>query len=82
MSEEPIVTLDVRDQLRAGGEPFGRIMDAVAQLSPHQSLRLLATFEPHPLFAHLATLGFAHQTTKMAEDDWEVLFTRSTEKGE
>ena len=43
------LTLDVRPELRNGGEPFARIMQAVGDLAPGQALRLLATFEPIPL---------------------------------
>ena len=38
--------LDVRPILRAGGEPFSAIMEAVNGLAAGQSFRLLATFEP------------------------------------
>jgi len=57
MSEAPPLMLDVRPELRAGGEPFGRIMQAVAGLAPGQGLRLLATFEPVPLYAVLSRKG-------------------------
>jgi len=40
-----IITLDVRADLRAGREPFPRIMEAVGRL------RVVAPFEPHPLKA-------------------------------
>ncbi len=47
------LTLDVRPELRHGGEPLPRILQAVAQLEPDQPLRLLTTFEPIPLYAVL-----------------------------
>ncbi|HEX6972080.1 MAG TPA: DUF2249 domain-containing protein [Limnochordia bacterium] len=71
---EPL-TLDVRQDLREGKEPFGRIMAAVAQLAPGQSLRLLATFEPIPLLKVLGAKGFSHKARRIGEGDWEVLFT-------
>lgn len=55
---EPL-TLDVREELRRGGEPLPRIMETVRQLAPGQALRLLATFEPLPLYAVLE-IGRAH----------------------
>jgi uncharacterized protein (DUF2249 family) len=69
------LTLDVRPELRAGGEPFPRIMQALSSLEPGRALRLLATFEPIPLYAVLGRKGFGHQAIRHAEADWEVLFT-------
>ncbi|MGH8291858.1 MAG: DUF2249 domain-containing protein [Gammaproteobacteria bacterium] len=74
---EPLV-LDVRDALRHGGEPLPRILDAVGKLGPGQALRLFATFEPLPLYALLARKGFGHSAKRLAEGDWEVLFTPGT----
>ncbi|HET6655881.1 MAG TPA: DUF2249 domain-containing protein [Gammaproteobacteria bacterium] len=71
---EPL-TLDVREELRNGGEPLPRIMATLRDLKPDQPLRLLATFEPLPLYAVLARKGFGHDATHHGEGDWEVLFT-------
>ncbi len=67
--------VDVRPTLRAGGEPFGEIMAAVAQLQPGQGLRLLATFKPTPLFHVLGSKGFSHEAREIEGGDWEVLFS-------
>jgi uncharacterized protein (DUF2249 family) len=74
------VTLDVREDIRHGGEPFSKIMSAVAQLRPDENLLLLAPFEPKPLFGALAKQGFTHAAREIENGDWEVLFTRSSEK--
>ncbi len=71
---EPL-TLDIREELRRGGEPLPHIMETVRQLAPGQALRLLATFEPLPLYAVLGRKGFGHQATHHNVEDWEVLFT-------
>jgi hypothetical protein len=47
------IDVDVRPILRAGGEPFSVIMQAVEGLEPGQGIRLLATFKPIPLFGVL-----------------------------
>ncbi len=73
------LTLDVRPELRAGGEPFPRIMQALASLAPGQALRLLATFEPIPLYGVLGRKGFAHHATRHGAEDWEILFTPAEE---
>jgi len=69
------VTLDVREELRSGGEPLPRIMEAVNQLMPGQALRLLTTFEPLPLYTVLAHKGFSHKAIHRDTNDWEVVFT-------
>jgi uncharacterized protein (DUF2249 family) len=67
--------LDVRPILRAGGEPFGAIMEAVNALAPGQSLRLLASFKPIPLFHVLGSRGFEPTAREIGNGDWEVIFT-------
>lgn len=69
------IDVDVRPTLRAGGEPFGAIMAAIAKLEPGQGLRLLATFEPVPLFHVLDSKGFSHVAKEIGGGDWEVLFS-------
>ncbi|OWT55287.1 DUF2249 domain-containing protein [Candidimonas nitroreducens] len=68
------VELDVRPILRAGGEPFEKIMEAVATLAPDKGLRLLATFKPTPLFHVLGSKGYAHSEKPLADGDWEIEF--------
>lgn len=67
--------LDVRPILRSGGEPFSVIMEAVEALTPGQSLRLLATFKPIPLFQVLGARGFTPSAREIGNGDWEVIFT-------
>lgn len=74
---EPL-TVDVRETLRGGGEPLPRILQAVGTLAPGQGLRLLATFEPLPLYAVLGRKGFGHSAVRRGEGDWEVLFSPET----
>ena len=74
MSSE-IVTLDVRDDINRGQEPFSKIMGMVARLRPEERFRLIAPFEPIPLFSVLAKKGYTHNSKSMESGDWEVLFT-------
>jgi uncharacterized protein (DUF2249 family) len=71
----PYYELDVRPILRAGGEPFSAIMEAVDALAPGQSLRLLASFKPIPLFHVLGNRGFEPSAREIGDGDWEVIFT-------
>lgn len=71
-----IVDCDVREDLRAGKEPFRRILDAARALPAGSALRVRAIFEPAPLYAVLARHGLAYATERLADDDWRVWFYR------
>jgi len=71
------VDVDVRPVLRAGGEPFEIIMNAVDALKPGEGLRLFATFKPVPLLHVLGSKGFTHEANELAGGEWEVLFSPS-----
>ena len=73
---ENIITLDVRDDIRSGRPPLSAVLNAVATLRPDETLRLLAPFEPVPLFELLGRQGFQHTARPISASDWEVLFTR------
>jgi len=73
-----IVVVDVREDIRAGREPFARIMSAVASLREGQELRLVNVFEPVPLYDAMAARGFAHETTHLEGGDWQVRFFRTS----
>lgn len=72
----PVVELDVRDDLRAGREPFSKIQATVARLADGEVLHLRAIFEPIPLYTVLGKRGFVHETQQHAPDDWSVWFWR------
>ena len=76
MSKSKTIELDVRDDIRNGREPFSKIMRTVSQLKPAQDLRLIAPFEPAPLYAVLAQQGFSHATRQLESNDWEVTFSK------
>ena len=68
------VELDLREDMRAGREPFSRIMAAVGALQDGEVLLLRTIFEPVPLFGVLAKRGFLHEATPHTDDDWSVWF--------
>ena len=74
-TSDPVV-VDVREDLRQGRHPLGRIMQAVKALARGQDLLLLATFEPVPLYKVLSLRGFDHEARQLPEGDWEVRFLR------
>jgi uncharacterized protein (DUF2249 family) len=71
-----VVEVDVRDDLRRGEEPFGRIMAAVQTLGLAEALVVRAPFEPVPLYDVLRRRGLAHWAEQRASDDWSVWFHR------
>lgn len=79
---DQVITLDVREDLRQGREPFAKIMSAVGGLGNGQTLRLLAPFEPAPLFRLLAAKGFSHRARPTDSGDWEVVFSRGAAAAE
>ncbi len=81
MSSKKPVTLDVREDIRRGREPFSRIMQAAATLDSDQTLVLLAPFEPMPLYAVLQNQGFSHESRELDSGDWEVRFFRGEPEG-
>ncbi|MEP7381141.1 MAG: DUF2249 domain-containing protein [Gemmatimonadota bacterium] len=69
-----IVEADVREDLRAGHEPFARIMDARADVPPGGALVVRAIFEPAPLYKVLGKQGWQHHTEELGAEDWRVWF--------
>ncbi|MGB9955580.1 DUF2249 domain-containing protein [Haloferax prahovense] len=61
--------LDVRD---IDGEPFGHIMSAISELSASNSLLLVNSFEPVPLYDVLERRGCEFQTTQVEDDEWHI----------
>lgn len=66
-TSEPI--LDARE---IDGPPFADIMDAVNALGPDETLTLINSFEPEPLYGVLEERGFTHATEQVAEDEWHI----------
>lgn len=63
-------TIDVRE---IEGEPFGDIMAALESLGSEETLRLVSSFEPVPLYEVLSNRGFDHETNRISEEEWHVL---------
>ncbi|MEX0906806.1 MAG: DUF2249 domain-containing protein [Gemmatimonadota bacterium] len=71
---EQRVELDVRDELRAGREPFSVIMAALRTVPRGGAFGARAIFEPVPLYAVMRRQGLLHWTERLADDDWRVWF--------
>jgi uncharacterized protein (DUF2249 family) len=73
-----VKTLDVRPDFRTGQHPFHKIQDALSRTAEGETLRLIAPFEPVPLYRVATSQGFGHQSNQTSGGDWEVMFTRNS----
>lgn len=67
-------TLDARE---IDGEPFGDIMGALEALSDDETLLLINSFEPEPLYDVLEELGYDYETANPAAEEWHVEIERA-----
>jgi uncharacterized protein (DUF2249 family) len=74
IEEANVVQCDVRDELRAGREPFSMIMAALRRVPPGGALAVHAIMEPVPLYGVMQKHGLTHWTERRAADDWTVWF--------
>ncbi|WP_276259035.1 DUF2249 domain-containing protein [Haloglomus litoreum] len=72
--DDPDRELDAR---AIDGEPFEDIMAALDELPDGESLLLINSFEPEPLYGVLEDRGFEHETAKPAPGEWHVEITRA-----
>lgn len=61
--------LDARE---IDGEPFGAITGALEELGADETLLLINSFEPVPLYDVLEQRGFEHEAEQIGEDEWHV----------
>lgn len=61
--------LDVRD---VDGPPFPVIVSALDDLDDDETLTLINSFEPEPLYEVLEERGFEYRTEAVADDEWRV----------
>jgi uncharacterized protein (DUF2249 family) len=66
--------LDVRE---IDGEPFSDIMSALSNLGDGETLLLINSFEPKPLYVVLKRRGFAYESDKMGPKEWHVRISRA-----
>lgn len=76
--EEQPRELDVRNV----DSPFGAIVGALETLPEDETLVLINSFEPEPLYDVLETRGYTHETTQVADDEFRVEIEERTRSGE
>lgn len=75
-NDAPLITVDVRKDLRAGRNPFAKIMAAVDALPQGHVLRVRAILAPVPLISLLSEQGFVYHMAEDGPEDWSVWFWR------
>ena len=71
-----IIELDVRPIIDSGRDPFKDIMVKVKSLQDDETLLLINSFEPVPLYSVLGKKGFAHKTIN-ENGEWRIYFYKS-----
>jgi uncharacterized protein (DUF2249 family) len=71
-----IVTLDVRDTIDSGADPYKDIMTALKQIKNDEVLKIINIFEPVPLMGILEEKGYTSWTNKIGEDEFHTFFQR------
>lgn len=66
--------LDVRT---IEGEPFGEIMASLERLSGDDTLLLINSFEPKPLYTVLTNQGFEYEVVSGEGDEWRIAIRRA-----
>jgi len=69
------VTTNELDAREIDGEPFDDIVDALGELDADDTLVLVNSFEPEPLYDVLDDRGFDHESEQVAPDEWRVEIT-------
>ena len=69
-------TLDVRQIIAGGREPFPEIRARIERLGPNEGLSVLAPFLPSPLIEKLGGQGFSSKVERGSGADWMVYFWR------
>lgn len=54
------------------GEPFGDIMAALSDIESDETLLLINSFEPVPLYDVLKQRGFDYESTQVEDDEWHI----------
>jgi hypothetical protein len=72
----PFRTLDVRELIARGEEPYQQIMVTVEALAPDEGLAVLAPFLPTPLIEALMSAGFSARPERRSDGSWLTFFKR------
>lgn len=74
--QDDVVELDVRALLDQGRSPLPLILNTAHTIEPGQTLRLVTSWEPLPLYDVLGQLGFSHSAEQKSDELWVIDFVR------
>jgi uncharacterized protein (DUF2249 family) len=80
LKTEDILLLDVREMLAVGTDPLKLIQQKVKELSSHQALKIVNTFEPVPLIKLLEKQGYQSFVDEVTEEQIDTYFYAKKEK--
>jgi hypothetical protein len=69
-------TLDVRELIARGEEPFPQIMTPVETLAPDEGVAVRAPFLPTPFIEALTSAGFSARPERHRDGSWQTFFGR------
>ena len=69
------ILIDARDL--EPPEPLEKVLQTLALLRPGQSIRLLLSREPFPLYPILAARGYGHETQMEADGSYVILIRQA-----
>ncbi|WP_323676006.1 DUF2249 domain-containing protein [Halorubellus sp. PRR65] len=67
---------NVVDAREIDGEPFTQITAALDALDAGETMLLVNSFEPAPLYGVLSDRGLSFDASRVDEDEWHVEITR------
>ncbi|MCM3588767.1 DUF2249 domain-containing protein [Mesobacillus maritimus] len=70
------IELDVREDIKKGNDPFRVIMETITTFKNGDTLILHAPFQPVPLYNVLAAKEFEHETQKINDNHYKVIFIK------
>lgn len=73
-STDYATTVDAR---AIDGEPFSDIMAAINGLSETETVLLINSFEPKPLYPVLTRKDYDYDTTQVGDDEWHVAISHA-----
>jgi len=76
MKIPPPVTLDVRNLLASGIDPYPEIKRCVDTLVPGQAFTVITPFLPAPLIERLKGAGYSTKPVHQSDGSWQTRFVR------
>lgn len=80
LNQANVITLDVRDDLASGKDPFQKIMNTLSSVSQNNYLLIINSFEPIPLINILKKKGYECYSEQVLKDLFYTYFKKTDDK--